>query len=72
MLDDVDKGAPGFDPPGPDRVYQDYLQTCEMLGVKPVSRGRALGLIQEWTEVLSGPPGIPPVSRTLQMMRNWQ
>jgi hypothetical protein len=39
-----------------DRVYANYLKTCAMSGVEPVSRERAFGLIQEWTEVLSGRP----------------
>ena len=46
-----------FDPadvPDPERVYANYLKTCAMLNVEPVSRERALGLIQEWGEVLSG------------------
>ena len=48
-----------FDPadaPDPDRVYRNYLKTCAMLGVEPVTRERALGLIQEWGEALSGRP----------------
>ena len=40
----------------PDHVYPNYLETCRMSGVDPVPRERALGLIQEWTEVLSGRP----------------
>ena len=40
----------------PESVYANYLKTCAMSGVEPVSRERALGLIQEWTEVLSGRP----------------
>ena len=31
------------------------LETCRRLGVEPVPRERAAGLIQEWTEVLSEP-----------------
>jgi hypothetical protein len=27
-----------------------------MSGVEPVSRERVAGLVQEWSEVLSGPP----------------
>ena len=42
--------------PEPDLVYANYLRTCEMLGIEPVPRERALGLIQEWTEVLTGRP----------------
>jgi hypothetical protein len=38
------------------RLYANYLKTCAMSGVEPVSREGALGLIQEWTEVLSGRP----------------
>ena len=34
-----------FDPPDSDRVYANYLETCRRLGVEPVSRERALGLI---------------------------
>jgi hypothetical protein len=48
-----------FDPsdaPEPDLVYEHYLQTCAMCGVEPVPRERALGLIQEWTAVLTGRP----------------
>jgi len=48
-----------FDPadaPDPDDVYGNYLKTCALLGIDPVPRARALGLIQEWTEVLSGRP----------------
>ncbi len=56
MLDDVENDAPAFDPPDPDLTYRHYLRTCAMLGVKPVLRERALGLIQEWGEVLSGCP----------------
>ena len=36
--------------------YAHYLKTCEMLGLEPVPRERALGLVQEWTEVLTGRP----------------
>ena len=55
MLDDADD-APAFDPPDKDAVYARYLETCKRLGVEPVSRGRALGLIQEWGDVPSGRP----------------
>ena len=44
------------DAPDPDLVYRNYLRTCEMLGIGPTPREQALGLIQEWTEVLSGRP----------------
>ena len=46
-----------FDPVDPDQVCGNYLRTCEMLGVEPVTRARAQGLIGEWNEVLSGRPG---------------
>jgi len=35
-----------------DGFYERYLKTCAMSGVTPVSRERALGLVQEWSEVL--------------------
>ncbi len=40
----------------PSLVYRNYLRTCEMLGIEPTPREHALGLVQEWTEVLSGRP----------------
>jgi hypothetical protein len=40
--------------PGP--VYANYLRTCAMAGIEAVPRERALGLMQEWNEVLSGRP----------------
>ena len=52
-----------FDPddaPDPDTVCVNYLKTCAMLGIEPTPRGRALGLIQEWTELLSGRPDPTP------------
>jgi hypothetical protein len=42
--------------PDPDQVYSNYLKTCRMAGIEPVPRERALGLVQEWTERLSGRP----------------
>ena len=39
-----------------DALYERYLVTCRMSGVEPVPRERAFGLIQEWSEVLSGRP----------------
>ena len=56
MLDDSDSEAHGLEPPDGDAVYARYLETCRRLGVEPVPRERALGLIGEWTEVLSGRP----------------
>jgi hypothetical protein len=57
VLDDADTDAPALDPPDPDRVYGNYLRTSAMLNVDPVPRERALGLMQEWSEVLAGRPG---------------
>ena len=45
-----------FDPSDPVRFYLDDVETCRRFGVEPVSVERALGLIQEWTEVISGRP----------------
>ena len=44
------------DAPNPELVYLNYLETCRRLGIEPVPRGRALGLIGEWIEVLTGRP----------------
>ena len=56
FTDDVDKDPPEIEPLDLDRLYANYLRTCAMSGVEPVSRERATGLINEWTEVLSGRP----------------
>ena len=48
-----------FDPadaPDPELVYANYLKTYAMCGIEPTPREQALGLIEEWTEVLSGRP----------------
>lgn len=42
-----------------DLVYQKILATCQRLGIEPPSRERALGLMHEWTEQLSGRPSPP-------------
>ena len=42
------------DAPDPDLVYDTYLKTCAMLGIEPTPKEQALGLIQQWTQVLSG------------------
>jgi len=39
-----------------DRVYRNYLETYRRLRIEPTPREQALGLIREWTEVLSGRP----------------
>jgi hypothetical protein len=36
--------------------HRNYLRTCAMTGIEPVSRERALRLMQEWIEMLSGRP----------------
>ena len=54
--DNADNHSFAIEPLDMDRVYENYLRTCAMSGVEPVSRERALGLMQEWTEVLSGRP----------------
>ena len=55
MSDDVGVGLHFcLHSPDPERLYRDQLETCRRLGIEPVSRDRALGLIQEWTEVLTG------------------
>ena len=56
MLDDSDNHSIAVEPLDLDRLYANYLWTCAMFGVEPVSRERGLGLIQEWTEMLSGSP----------------
>jgi hypothetical protein len=56
MLDQADNHSFPIEPLDLDRLYRNYLETCRMSGVEPVSRERALGLIAEWTEVLSGRP----------------
>ena len=44
------------DAPDPELVFANYVRACAMLGIEPVPWERVLGLIQEWTEVLSGRP----------------
>jgi len=44
------------DAPDPDRVYLDYLESCQRLGIEPVARECALVLIKEWGDALSGRP----------------
>ena len=50
MLDPIDIA---FDPPDAETVYGNYLRTCEMLGVKRVSRDRAQELIAQWSAALA-------------------
>ena len=50
-----------IDPPNPNRVYRNYLETCRRQGIEPVPRERAGELMQEWAGALKGllpkPPG---------------
>ena len=48
--------APQFDPPDADLVYQRYRETYRRLGIEQVSRERATGPMEAWTEALSGRP----------------
>jgi hypothetical protein len=54
MIDDDNAIEIAFEPPDADLTYAHYLETCRGAGVTPVSREQAQGLIQEWSEVLSG------------------
>jgi hypothetical protein len=56
MPDHADNHSFPIEPLDLDRLYANYLETCKMSGVQPVSRKRALGLVQEWTKVLTGRP----------------
>ena len=40
------------DLPDADAIYENYLKTCAMLGVEPVSRKRAGKLVAEWTATI--------------------
>jgi hypothetical protein len=54
-----DDGASDFDPPYPDRVYRNYLETCRRAGVTPVSREQAQERIAEWSAAI-GAALVPP------------
>jgi hypothetical protein len=56
MSHDADIKAAALEPLDLDRLCENYLRSCAMSGIEPVPRERAGGLIQEWTEVLSGRP----------------
>jgi len=56
MGDESKNDVPVADTLDLDRLYANYLRTCAMSGITPVSRERADGLIQEWTEMPSGRP----------------
>jgi len=57
MLEDADSDVPSVEPLDLDRLYANYLRTCAISGVTPVSRERADGLTQECSEILSERPG---------------
>jgi hypothetical protein len=61
MRDTADKDAPEFDPPDEDVVYEGYLETCPRLGVEPVSRDRAQGLMAEWSDAIAARGSAPPL-----------
>jgi len=42
--------------PDPDRVYLDYVESCRRQGIESMGRERALALIKEWGDALSGRP----------------
>jgi hypothetical protein len=48
MFDDFNMDGPEFNPPSAESVYCSYVETCRRLGVEPVSRDRAQGLMAEW------------------------
>jgi hypothetical protein len=56
MTDKPDNHVFAVEPLDLDRLYANYLRTCAMSGVEPVTRERADGLIAEWQEVLTGRP----------------
>jgi hypothetical protein len=50
----------GIDPPDPDLVYRNYLETCKLLGIEPVPRDHAQALMVEWTGALAAARTPPP------------
>jgi len=50
------------DLPDADRVYRNYLATCRRLGINPVPRERAEGLIAEWSAEIVAGRSVPPIS----------
>ncbi len=56
MIDDDNAIEIPFVPPDEDRVWRNYLRTCAMAGVEPVSHERAGALMGEWNEVPLGRP----------------
>jgi hypothetical protein len=61
MPDDANNDAPAPDPPDADAVYVRSLETCRRLGVEPVPRERAVGLIAEWSDAVATGRSVPPV-----------
>ena len=57
MLIEIDIHA--IDPPDPDLVYANYLETCRRAGVTPVSREHAQDLIAEWTATIAASLSVP-------------
>ena len=43
-----------------ERVYAAYLSSCERSGIEPIPRQRALELLQDWLDALTGPPDPTP------------
>jgi len=39
--------------PDPERVYLEYVESCQRLGIEALPRERALVLIKEWGDALS-------------------
>ena len=62
MIDD-DAIEIQFDPPDPDRVYRNYLETCRRAGVTPVSRDRSDSLTRERTETIAASLSVPPITK---------
>ena len=61
MLNDSD--TPARNPPDPDRVYRNYLETCRLLGIEPVPRDRAHDLIAEWDDATAAGRTVPPIKQ---------
>lgn len=57
-----DDDGPVFDQPDADEVYALYLETRKRLGVVPVSRDRANGLIAEWSDATAAGQSVPPIT----------
>lgn len=45
--------APELDPPDPDRVYRNYVESCRRFGVEPVPYERARELVAEWAKAIA-------------------